>query len=315
MIRGHAFRKQCGNSIMKKTLLAVLIIVLCVIAGLFTWKYIAYLNDPDPYKTFLLPKVGMSVIEISSLTSDKTEMKVNLFVKNNLPFSFKADSFEYQLYINDAEIIKSRHKKTIELEANDSSWISMPVTVFNHDIDSVITANEVRKNDSAEYRIRTSFYTDIFFKKRFSIVIKRYLPLIHLPELKVEKIEVDSLNFKRAALILHASIRNNNVFDLKFKDYAFEVQIGDHDWVKGKIPGMTKLKSHATTELEVPVKLSLSEVGKTLFDLLKKGQNIKYELKLSLTLMSDVDMLKNSKAVITSTGSVKSLLKAVKGKS
>jgi LEA14-like dessication related protein len=257
----------------------------------------------------------MSVVEISSLTAEKTEMNVSVLIKNTLPFAFRADSFQYQLYINDAEIMKSRYKKFISLEANDSSWIKLPVTVFNHDIDSVITANEKRKNDSAEYRMHASFYTDIIFRKKFSVTVKRYLPLIHIPDLKVNRIEVDSLNFKRAAILVHADVRNDNLFDIKLKDYAYEFQIEDHEWIKGIIKGRTNIKSRSVTAIEIPVTVSFKEVGKTIFKLLRKGKDVNYKLLLNLVIESDIDMLKNSKAVIKSSGTVKSLLKAAKGES
>ena len=252
-------------------------------------------------------------MEITSLAVEKTEMNVSILIKNILPFNFKADSFEYRLYINDAEIMKSRYSKTISLNANDSSWIKLPVTVFTSDADSLITANEKRKIDSAEYRMYASFYTDILFNKQYNVTIRRYLPLVHIPHLDLKKIEVDSLNVKRAYVVLHAEIKNDNVFDIKFKDYSYEFQIEDDDWVKGSVNELTVIKAKSTTELSVPARISFKETGKTLFKLLKKGGDLKYNLVMNLIIESENDMLRNSKAIVRSKGTVGSLLKAVKG--
>jgi len=311
----HAFTYVILNSIMKKILLTILALIVLLIGGLFIWRYVNYKRDPDPYKTFLLPRVGMSVIEITSLTAEKTEMNVRVLIKNILPFNFTADSFQYQLYMNDAEIMKSRYGKTISLNANDSSWVMLPVTVFNGDADSLIHANEIRKIDSAEYRMYASFYTDILFNKKFNVSIKRYLPLVHIPKLVIEKMEVDSFNVKRAYIVTHASIKNDNLFDMKFKDYAYELQIEDHEWVKGIVKGHTVIKAKSTTKIEVPARISFKGVGKSLYKLLKKGGDVKYNLVLNFTIESENDMLKNSKTIIRSKGTVKSLLKVAKGKS
>jgi LEA14-like dessication related protein len=300
---------------MKKTLLIILLLLVLLISGLLLWRYINYRQDSDPYKSFFLPRVGMSIIEITSLTSEKTEMNIRVLIKNILPFNFTADSFQYQLYINDAEIMKSRYSKSISLNANDSSWIMLPVTVFNNDADSLIDANERRKIDSAEYRMHASFYTDILFNKKFNVMIRRYLPLIHIPDLHVEKIDVDSLNTKRAYIIVHAVVKNDNVFDLKFKDYSYELQIEDHEWVKGTIPGLTEIKAKSTTALNVPVRISLKETGRTTFKLLKKGGDVKYNLVLNLIVETENDMIKNTKAIVRSKGNVKSLVKFAKGDS
>ncbi len=297
----------------KKNLLILLLLIVCSIGTLFIWRYVNYARDKDPYKTFLLPRVEMSMAEISSLTAEKTEMTANVLIKNQFPFSFTADSFQYQLYINDAQIMKSRYKKSITLAANDSSWVALPITVFNHEVDSVIKANEKRDIDSVEYRMNASFFTDVIFKKHFDVTIKRFLPLVHIPILNVEHVEVDSLNFKRAAIIVHTTIINKNVFDIKLKDYAYQVQIEDHEWVKGNVKGLTNIKAHAITDIDIPVTLSFKEVGKTLFALLKKGKNVNYKLKLDLKVASDQNMMKESKVIIVSTGTVKSVLKTVKG--
>ena len=220
---------------MKKALLIILLLIVLVISGLLLWRYINYQRDPDPNKSFFLPRIALSVVEVTSMAAEKTEMNVSVLIKNILPFNFTADSFQYQLYINDAEIMKSRYEKTISLKANDSSWIKLPVTVFISDADSLIDANEKRNIDSAEYRMHASFYSDFLFNRKYNVTIRRYLPLIHIPDLTIKEIDVDSLNAKRAVIHLHATIKNDNVYDVAFKNYTFKLQIEDHEWVRGNI--------------------------------------------------------------------------------
>ncbi|MEO8086027.1 MAG: LEA type 2 family protein [Bacteroidota bacterium] len=298
----------------KKILLIFLILIVVSFASLLLWRYIKYVNDPSPYKTFLLPRVEMSVIEITSLTLEKANLNASILIKNQLPFGFTADSFAYEFYINDVQIIKSRYEKSIHLNGGDSSWVKLPITVYPHDIDSVIKANESRNIDSVEYKMVAHFYTDIIFQKKFDVEVKRFLPLFHLPVIKVNEMDIDSLNFKRALIMVHASLTNKNVFDIKLKDYAFEIQIEDHEVLKGIIEGLTVLKAKNTTQLDIPLTLSFKEVRKTLFELLKKGSKVNYKLHLTLKLESDQNMMKNSNVVVESTGTVKSILKIVKEK-
>lgn len=298
---------------MKKFLLIAFLILILSVGGFFLWQYIKYKRNPDPYKTFIMPKVEFSVIEITSMTEEQVDMNVSVLIKNQLPFAFTADSLEYELYINDTRVMKSRYKESLSMEGNDSSWIKLPVTVYSHDADSLIDANENRGIDSAEYRMNTSFRTDLMFDKKLSVTVKRYLPLIHTPDMTVDGIDVDSLNLKRAVIVVKTKIKNDNVFDIRVKNYAYEMQIEDHDLVKGKIDGTTILRKKSTTDITVPVTVSFKEFGKTLFELLKHGKNINYNLTLNLIIDTDVDMVRNSKAVIKSSGSVKSLLKAAKG--
>jgi LEA14-like dessication related protein len=142
--------------------------------------------------------------------------------------------------------------------------------------------------------------------------IKRLLPLIYIPELTTKNIEVDSLNFSRAAILLNVSIKNQNVFSIKAKNIAYKFAIEDHEWIEGVVPGVTDIKEQSVTELQIPVRVSFKEVSKTLFDLLKKGKNVKYKLDVRFRIDSDNHSVMNSKVILKSSGSVKSLMKAVK---
>lgn len=295
----------------KKILLTVLFIIIAGLAVFLIWRFVEYNRDKNPDKTFLLPRVEISIVEISSLTEEKTEMTVNVYIKNHLPFSFKADSIKFRIFINEVEVIKSLHKKTITLKSNDTSWISLPLTIQNHQLKSVLEASEQMELDSVEYRLIASFFTNFIFKKKFDVDIKRLLPLIYIPELSSNHIQLDSLNFSRAAIQLNVSIKNQNLFSIKAKNIAYKFAIEDHEWIEGEIPGYTDIKEQSITELQIPISISFKEVSRTLFDLLKKGDNVEYNLVLNFKIDSENQSVKNSKVILKSSGSVKSLMKAV----
>jgi len=296
----------------KKIILTLVILFIAIIASFLIWRSWSYVRDKDPNKTFLLPRLELSQVDITSLTSEKTEMTVKVLIKNQIPLSFTADSLQYRIFINNREVMKDHYKKSITLKSNHISRISLPITIFNHDLISVLKANEQENIDSVEYHFRVSFYTDILFKKQFDVDIKRFLPLVHIPEVKAGHIEISSLNFSGAVFQLLVSIKNQNVFSLKSKNIAYELSIEDNKLIKGIIPGLTDIHAKSVTELTIPITISFKEVNKTLFDLLKKGNNVGYKLHLTFRIESENNMMKNSKVLLESEGSVKSLMKALK---
>ena len=296
----------------KKILLTLLFLFIAIITAFFIWRYVSYARDKDPHKTFLVPRLELSLVEISSLTSEKTEMTAKMLIKNQMPLSFTADSLQYRVFINDVEVMKSHYKKSITLKSEDSSLISLPVTIFNHDFISVLKFNELKNIDSVEYRLEASFYTDIVFRKKFNVDIKRLLPIIYIPEVKAEHIKIDSLNFSRAAIQLLVSIKNKNGFPLKSKNIAYEFSIEGNKWIKGIISGITDINEKSVTELQIPVRISFKEVSKTLFDLLKKGNKVNYKLRLVFGIESENNMMRKTKVILENSGSVNSLMKDVK---
>jgi len=296
----------------KKNILILVIVFIVIIASFLIWRSWSYVHDKDPNKTFLLPRLELSQVDITSLTSEKTEMTVKVLIKNQIPLSFTADSLQYRIFIDDKEVMKDHYKKSITLKSNDISRISLPITIFNSDLISILKANERENIDSVEYRFRVSFFTDILFKKQFDVDIKKFLPLVHIPEVIAGHIEIISLNFSGAVFQLLVSIKNQNAFSLKSKNIAYELSIEDNKLIKGIIPGLTDIHAKSVTELTIPITISFKEVGKTLFDLLKKGNNVGYKLHLTFRIESENNMMKNSKVILESEGSVKSLMKALK---
>ena len=298
----------------KKISLILLFLFIAIIASFFIWRYWSYVHDKDPNKTFLLPRLELSQLEITSLTSQKTEMIVKVDIKNQLPLSFNFDSLQYRIFINDTEILKDHYEKSISLKRNTSSLISLPITIFNDSLSSVMKTNERENVDSVDFHFQGSFFTHIFFKKKFNVDIKRIVPRIYIPEVKAEHFEIDSLNFSRAVVQLLISINNKNVFPFKADNIAYEVSIEDNQWIKGSISGFTDIKAKSITNLTIPITISFKEVSKTLWDLLTKGNTVRYKLHFNFRIESDNNMIMNSKVILESEGSVKSLMKALKNK-
>ena len=296
----------------KKISLILLFLFIAIIASFFIWRYWSYMRDKDPNKTFLLPRLELSQLEITSLTSQKTEMMVKVDIKNQLPLSFTIDSLQYRIFINDTEILKDHYKKSISLKGNASSLISLPITIFIDSLSSVLKANERKNADSVEFHFHGSFFTDIFIKKKFNVDIKRLIPRFYIPEVHAEHFGIDSLNFSRAVVQLLVSINNKNVFPFKADNITYEVSIEDNQWIKGSISGSTEIKAKSITNLTIPITISFKEVSKTLWDLLTKGNSVRYKLHFNFRIESDNNMIMNSKVILESEGSVKSLMKALK---
>ncbi len=296
----------------KKILLTLLFLFIAIIASFFIWRFWNYVHDKDPNKTFLLPRLELSQLEITSLTSHKTEMLVTVDIKNQLPLSFTIDSLQYRIFIDSTQILKDHYKKEISLKRNAVSQISLPLTIFNDSISSVMNENERQNVDSVEFHFHGSFFTDIFFKKKFNVDIKRLVPRIYIPEVNAEHFEIDSLNFSRAVVKLLVSINNQNASSFKADSIAYEVAIEDNQWIKGIIPGSIDIKAKSSSDLTIPITISFKEVSKTLWDLLTKGSKVRYKLHLTFRIESYNNMIMNSKVILESEGTVKSLMKAIK---
>ena len=292
----------------KKILYTILFAVLVIVAGFFIWRYIDYMNEDNPNKTFLLPRAEISIAEITSVTNDEIEMNVKLLLKNQLPIRFTADSLQYSIYINHVEVIKNHYKKSITIEGSDSTWIILPIKLLSQQLFSILKESDQQGLDSVEYELKSTFYTDIIIKKKFDLNVKKLLPLMRPPQLLSKQVRLESLDFSSAVLLFDVEIKNRNSYSIKAKDIAFKIAIEDNEWIEGKLPGLAFIQQKSVKDLQIPIELSLKNAGKTLFDLIKKGKAVKYKLDVSFIIESDNKSMNNCKVFLKSSGSVKSLL-------
>ena len=299
---------------LRKILIALFILIIGTIAAFFGWRYVGYVRDPNPNKTFLSPQLALSQIEITSLTVDKAEINARLTIQNHLPISFTADSLHYSFFVNNRTVLRSQYDKKISLRANGRDSILLPITILHRDFINGSATDKRRNVDSVEYRLQASFYTNLPFAKKFDVNVSALRPVFKVPEAKVENLIVDSLNFSRALIRVFVSIDNRNDFGLKAKDISYECSIQGHDWIRGTIPGHVNLRAKGLTEFEMPLHISIKELIVTIFSLLKKSDSTQYKLRLVFVLESGGDNLKNSKVVLESAGSMRSLAKVAGAK-
>lgn len=288
---------------------AALLIALLVF---FLIDYAHYQKDPSPYRTLFVPRLEMSNFEVTELTADKTNMVGRMLIHNPLPFNLRADSLQYKIYISDVEVIKSSYPRSVNIKRWDSTWVDIAVTAYNDKLMTVLKNAEKAGKDSVVYRVQSEFGTNLIFHKHFNIDIDKLLPLIYIPEAKLEKIEWDSLNGEGVNLFIHATVVNKNQFPINFKDLAFKFALADNPWIKGKVPGEIAIPDSSTTPLVLPLRISFKEIGRSIWPLIKNGKNTPFKLEATLKLVSDNNAMRNSKVFFRDAGTIKEIIKLAK---
>lgn len=69
------------------------------------------------------------------------------------------------------------------------------------------------------------------------------------------------------------------------------------------------IKANGSILPRIPARISLKKAGRTLYEILKNGNEFRYMLHLRFKIRSDNNTVKNSQVALESSGAVKSLLK------
>jgi LEA14-like dessication related protein len=298
---------------MLKKIIGILLLLVVLLPGVFfLMQYIQYRNDKSEYKSFLKPRFEIIEIQVKSISAEKVEVQARVMLRNPLPIGFVANNLQYRLLMENEEVIHNSYEKEVSVRARDTSMIELPLTVASQKLIQVRKTAQQEKQDSVDYEFQSSFQTDLPFFKSFHYDTKVRRPMFQVPHVVLDKTEIDSLNRSGAKLILHTTISNDNDFPLDAEDIAFEVEIGGSKWIKGEKSGRTLIPAHGKAVVNMPLKISFREVGKSLTLLIRKGKNIDYKLVQTFRVNTEKALLKNCKVLLKSQGTIGSLLEAGK---
>lgn len=298
----------------KKIFLGLLLVLFSLVGWFFIATYINYKKDPDTGKNFLKPQLRKLTVTMHEITAKQMVMTLGLVIKHNLPIGFKADSMRYEIYIADTLVMKQTYAHRVHIKAGDTTFIPLPVTFNYKDFANVLKKLENKGEDSVEYKIKTSFYSHSLWKKTFNLTLNKLMPLFHIPEISSGGIQLDSLNFKRAALKANIHFRNRNPFAIVFRSIEFEIEIEGNELIKGKKATPTTIPMQGATDFNIPVIIPFKESRKSLWDLLTKGGKTAYKVKLIYRLKSEKKTLDNIKVTVNLSDTLKSTIDLIKEK-
>jgi len=263
---------------------------------------------------YVVPEIQVAQMQVTNLTSEKADMKMNMLIDNPAPVGIAIDSLHYVIYIEDNEVARTTYPDALNIEANDSSEVSLPLTLYYDKLESVIQKLEQQGKDSVTYKVDATIFSDMALipKDKLHMSVDKRMPLIRIPEVEIKDLHVNDLGFSGATLNVEALVRNKNVFPISFKDLDYAVAIEDNDPVEGHKPGTVHIPAKGAATVSIPAEITLKEAGKSLIDLIRKGDDVRYTFNMNTEMVSDSEIMENSEIKLNASGKLKAVVDAVK---
>ncbi|MCC9137421.1 LEA type 2 family protein [Pontibacter silvestris] len=290
-----------------------LMIGLVALAGII-YMVIKFKSSDKEVADYVVPELQVANMQVTNLTANKAEMNMSMVMDNPAPVGINIDSLHYVIYIEDNEVARTTYPDSLQIEANDTTAFSLPLTVYYNKLQSVLNNLEEQGKDSANYRVNATIFTDmaIIPKDKLNLDIEKRLPLVRPPEIEVADIGVEDVGFSGATLKTEIIVTNKNAFSFGFRDMYYAVQLDNNESVEGSKPGTVNIPAKGSTSVTIPAEINFKEMGKNLIDLIRKGDDIQYSFNMNTELISDSEVLENSKIKLSSSGKLKSAVKAAK---
>ena len=260
------------------------------------------------YDGTLKPRVELSRFDFENITDDEITMNMYILLDNPLPVALKGRNVDYSFYINDQELVKESYEKVVTVNAEDSTTLALPAKLKAKKMVALLEDLDRRKIDSADYRLRISFDTDvpILGEKKINIDQTRRLPAFHLLQFKVDDIDYGKLSLRAMDVAAKVNIINKNKLPYNVTDLHYTVVIDGKEIAEGAQDEPILVKKEATTPVVFPMTVkpgkALGLLPKALFD--KKDTPYEITFRCKILDKNNNPMFQQSKFMTTIKGTL-----------
>lgn len=263
-----------------------------------------------------LPRLKKAEVVVTDLKSEEADVNINAFIYNPAPIGIKIDSLYYTVFLEDNQISESRYAKSLHIAASKVSEVTLPVTVEFKKLMKIMKQMEEAKRDSGDFHLNAVVYINskLLPKKRFDLTLTQTMPMMYFPDMKIKGVKLDKIRLNGGTVVFKMEIKNKNAFNISFKNLSYQVKLDNNDWIKGNRDGVVDLPAKQAAIISVPLELNIGTMGKGLFDMLLKGGDMNYQMKVKADVVSNNKMISNSRFEMKAQGNVKQMKEALSKK-
>lgn len=295
-------------------MISALIILLCIfLVGAIWWAK----RGREFFKekiSALAPEVKVHTIYISDIDENNVTIVGDAEIINTLPADMLIDSLDYDLYIDSALVAHSGHTKKISIHRGDSARIKLPMELNVKKLRSIIKKFEHEKRDSAAYSVKGDFKMKIPVAgiRKFRINETKTLPALREIHVKAGKMNFDKMGLKNTELSMSVNVENHNSFPIQMKEGVYDLEIEHGIELHGSTQKTVNIPAKGSGTIDMDINTKTLKLPKLGWKWLFREHRTHYKMKFSCVVISDSEIMKNSKMKIRDEGTLDDLKQITK---
>lgn len=296
---------------MKKGIIITLILALLI--GALVWFFTRPATG-DKLAEKLAPSLKTIHFQVTDIESDHLKLIAHATLENKAPVGLHLDKMTNVFSIEGQEVARTTYDQPVDLEANDTSSISIPVTLKQDLIAAILKKKRNKGHDSITYHLKTCLFGTALPSEGLCIERSKHMVLPMIPEVGLVDVDLQKLRLSNTKVGISLWMYHRYAFDIKLSNLQYEFNLAQQKALKGSMPGIVDIPSGDTTTITVPVQLNLKELSKSVATLIQKGDSTPYTLKLTANIVSESELFKDGKIVLKASGTKGDLEKLAKNK-
>lgn len=99
---------------------------------------VMFLRSDKEIADYLIPQLLIAQIHLVNLSAERADMVMNITIDNPAPVGLNLNSLYYTISIEGYEVMESTYADSLQIDANDSTAFSLPLTVYNDKLMSLM---------------------------------------------------------------------------------------------------------------------------------------------------------------------------------
>jgi len=285
------------------------LILLTIFLTLSCAELTQILEEQDDIKQ---PEAEIVDVKLKNLSFSKVDLVFDMKLTNPNNVSISLAGFDYDLFLNETSFLKGNNDEKIEMKANGSSIIKLPITLV---YENIFKAYENLKDaDEIDYKLKTGFAFNlpVLGKVRVPLETVGKVPSLKIPSINFGSLALSKMITKYyvptgAKVLLKIGITNPNSSGLSLSRLDYNLAINGLSWATGSTDKKMEIAKKGEGFIEIPIDLSFAKMGQTVLNLIKGDTDLNYELKGNSRLESSLPLIGGFDLPFNTKGSTKLL--------
>lgn len=239
------------------------------------------------------PVVSIESVDFGGISFESVELLFNVLIENPNQVGVSLSSFDYELLLNDKSFVKGDQREGMQIDANASSTVQIPVSLtFTEIIESV---QSVAQQDTSRYRFTSGFAFSLPVIGDVRIPVQRSgdLPVVRTPTVEVEHFKIDNITFTGADATLALNVGNPNSFSLGLRDMQYNFSVDGVNLLQGVRDTAISINRNDESRIEIPVSVSFVDFGQAIYNIIRGEQTAQFRLTGSAKFDSSLDFFRD----------------------
>lgn len=231
------------------------------------------------------PEISADSFEITKINFDSADILCRVKVDNPNAVSVPFPAVDWELFINGNPFIKGDISDDSKIAASSISYIDLPASISYSDLYRAVRSSI--DADEAEYKMAAGFTFDLplFGKKRYEVDFSGVIPMVKIPEISVDSINLSSIGLDKADFNVNVGIKNNNSFAMTLENFNYDFKVNGVRWMEGTTKNLSAIPSGGKVSVPLDISIKTLNTVSGILSLIKSGEEIEYDLEGALNIL------------------------------